>query len=232
MSLPSKFSFLNDILEIEFSNCLSKYRAVTFYQKQFNSSKLFMPICNNQIKSNVIMKRINFNQRPTPLARGSSRATCENSTKHMWWLVVTAVCTLWFLHLMLLGVCCDTSVPSRAFVMRSPLELIITPHARGSTSHLHPLSAARPGRPVPPVVEGWHSGDSLYYPIQEVESKDGATWELIRGFGYSGSSLPSCPSLSLDNLLYREDFPWSTHRVGVTWVQAGFTGQVLTSRRC
>ena len=28
--------------------------------------------------------------------------------------------------------------------------------------------------------------------------------------GYSGSSLPSCPSLSLDNLLYREDFPWST----------------------
>ena len=28
--------------------------------------------------------------------------------------------------------------------------------------------------------------------------------------GYSGSSLPSCPSLFLDNLLYREDFPWST----------------------
>ena len=35
------------------------------------------------------MKRINFNQRPTPVARGSSRATCENSTKRMWWLVVT-----------------------------------------------------------------------------------------------------------------------------------------------
>ena len=48
------------------------------------------------------------------------------------------------------------------------------------------------------------------YPIQWVASKDGATWELIRGLGYSGSSLPSCPSLSLDNLLYREDFPWST----------------------
>ena len=28
--------------------------------------------------------------------------------------------------------------------------------------------------------------------------------------GYSGSSLSSYPSLSLDNLLYREDFPWST----------------------
>ena len=40
-----------------------------------------------------------------------------------------------------------------------------------------------------------------------------ATWELIRGLEYSGSSLPSCPSLSLDNLLYREDFPWSTYGV-------------------
>ena len=91
----------------------------------------------------------------------------------------------------------------------------------GSTSHLRQLPGARPGRPVPPVVEGWHSGDSLLYPIQWVASKDGATWELIRGLGYSGSSFPSCPSLSLDNLLYREDFPWSAHRVGVTSVQAG-----------
>ena len=32
------------------------------------------------------------------VARGSSRATCENSTKRMWWLVVTVVCTLWFLR--------------------------------------------------------------------------------------------------------------------------------------
>ena len=43
----------------------------------------------NQFKSNVIMKRINFNQRPTPVARRSSRATCENSTERLWWLVVT-----------------------------------------------------------------------------------------------------------------------------------------------
>ena len=34
--------------------------------------------------------------------------------------------------------------------------------------------------------------------------------ELLRGLGDTGSSLPSCPSLSLDNHLYREDFPWST----------------------
>ena len=133
------------------------------------------------------------------------------------------VCTLRFFRLILLGVCCDASVPSRAFVMRSPLELIITPLLGGSTSHLRPLPAARPGRPVPLVVKDWHSGDSLYYPIQWVVSKDGATWELIRGLGYSGSSLPSFPSLSLGNLLYREDFPWSAHRVGVAWVQSGFT---------
>ena len=76
------------------------------------------------------MKGINFNQRPTPVARGSPRATCENSTERMWELVVTVVCTLWFLRLMLLGVCWISSVPSRAFVLRSPLELIIMPRAR------------------------------------------------------------------------------------------------------
>ena len=146
--------------------------------------------------------------------------------------MVTVVCTLWFLRLMLLGVCCDTSVPSRAFVLRSPLELIIMPLP--GWQHISSPSLAGSQTWVSSTTRGRRLtfGDSLYYPIQWVESKDGATWELIRGLGYSGSSLPSCPSLSLDNLLYREDFPWSAHRVGVTWVQAGFTGQVLTSRRC
>ena len=35
------------------------------------------------------MKRINFNQRPTPVARGSSRATCKislNACGDWWWL--------------------------------------------------------------------------------------------------------------------------------------------------
>ena len=89
-----------------------------------------MAILIRLIKSNVIMKGINFNQRPTPVARGSPRATCENSTERMWELVVTAVCTLWFLRLMLLGVCWKSNVPSRAFFLRSPLELIIMPRAR------------------------------------------------------------------------------------------------------
>ena len=39
---------------------------------------------------------------------------------------------------------------------------------------------------------------------------------FIRGLGYTGSSLPSCPSLSLDNLIYWEDFPRSTHEVSMT----------------
>ena len=93
--------------------------------------------------------------------------------------------------------------------------------SRGQLLHLRLLSVARPGFPVPPVVEGWHSGDSLYYPIQLVDSKDRATWELLWGFGHSSSFLPSCPSLSLNNLLYREDFPRSTHGVGMTWVHEG-----------
>ena len=37
------------------------------------------------------------------------------------------VCTLWFLCLMLLGVSWNAFVPSRAFILRSPLELIIMP---------------------------------------------------------------------------------------------------------
>ena len=148
------------------------------------------------------------------------------------------VCTLWFLRLMLLGVCWMFLCPLQSLC---PALSSGVNHNASARMAAHPISipCRQPdlGCPVPPViettmVEGSHSGDSLYYPIQWVKSKDGATWELLRGLGYSGSSLPSCPSLSLDNLLYREDFPWSTHRVGVTWVQAGFTGQVLTSRRC
>ena len=35
-------------------------------------------------------------------------------------------------------------------------------------------------------------GDSLYYPIQWVEIKDGATWELIRGLGILDYPSPPC----------------------------------------
>ena len=71
------------------------------------------------------------------------------------------------------------------------------------------------------VVNGLSFGRQQPYLIQRGRSKDGVTWELIRGLGYSASSLFSCPSLSLDNLLYREDFLVCIHRVGVAFVQFG-----------
>ena len=46
------------------------------------------------------MKGINFNQKPTPVARESSRATCENSTERMWRLVVTVSVSSGFSSLM------------------------------------------------------------------------------------------------------------------------------------
>ena len=48
-------------------------------------------------------------------------------------------------------------VPPRVFVLLSPLGLSIVLQQEGGFSHLHSLPAARPGCPVPPVVEGWHS---------------------------------------------------------------------------
>ena len=81
----------------------------------------------NQIKSNVIMKRINFIQRPTPVARGPPEPHAKiplNACGDWWWLQsVPSGFSAW---------CCsesvgNSSVPSRAFVLRSPLELIIMP---------------------------------------------------------------------------------------------------------
>ena len=137
---------------------------------------------------------------------------------------VDCVCSLWFLRpdvaLSLLWCLCP--LQNLCYALSSGVNHNAS--AKGQYFPSPSLESSQTWCPVPLVVEGWHSGDILYYPIQWVESKDEATWELLRGLGYSGSSLPSCPSLSLDNLLYREDFPWSAHRVGVIWVQAGFTG--------
>ena len=141
--------------------------------------------------------------RGQPCSQRSSRATCENSTKRMWKIGVDYVCSLWFLRLdcarSLLRCLCSF----RAFVMRSPLELVIMPLLGWQLLPSPSLAGSQTW--VSSTTRGRRLtfGDSLYYPIQWVESKDGATWELIRGLEYSGSSLLSCPSLSLDNLLYR-----------------------------
>ena len=112
---------------------------------------------SSAIKSNVIMKRINFNQRLTPVARGSSRATCENSTKRVWCLVLTVSVPSGFSDLILLGVCYQSSVPSRAFVLRSPLELIIMPLLGWQLLPSPSLTGSHTWCPVPPwfrVVRG------------------------------------------------------------------------------
>ena len=66
---------------------------------------------------------------------------------------------------------------------------------------------------VPIITRGrcWHSKDSLFTPFNGWRAVDGATWELIRGLGYSGSSLPSLLGLYSVNILYREDFPQSAY---------------------
>ena len=150
----------------------------------------------------------------------------------MWELVVTVSVPSGFSVLMLLGVCCNSSVPSRAFVMRSPLELIIMPLQ--GWQHISSPSLAGSQTWVSSTTRGRRLafGGQTLLPHSMGREQGWGPLRATPGFGYSGSSLPSCPSLSLDNLLYREDFPWSAHRVGVTWVQAGFTGQALTSRRC
>ena len=99
-------------------------------------------------------------------------------------------------------------------------EVDLSPSGEGDTFHHHPLPAARPG--------GQNHSDQWVVirgqepkPIQRGRPKDGVTWELIWGLGYSGSSLPSWLGLSPANLLYREDFPQSANGVGVTLFQSG-----------
>ena len=128
------------------------------------------------------------------------------------------VCTLWFLRPVLLGVCCKSSVLSRAFVLRSPLELIIMPLLGWQL--LSSLTSSHIWCPVPPwfrVVLG--------HPLLPHSMGREQGWGHLRAnpwFRVFWFIPPSCPSLSLDNLLYR--VPWSTHWVGMTWVQVGFTG--------
>ena len=147
----------------------------------------------------LLCKKLILIRGQPPRQGGSLRATL-NSREHL------SLFPLVSPALNMSGVCCSASVPSRVFVMRSPLEISImpsdeewllpTPSLAGSQTW---MSSTTRGRRLT-------LGESLYYPIQWVESKDWATRELIRDLGYSGSSLPSCPSLSSDNLLYRKDF--------------------------
>ena len=79
----------------------------------------------NKIKSNVIMQGINFNQRPTSIARRIPRATLIRGDTRSVGSIRAG--SLWFLQHSVLGVCCSVSV------LRSPLELSIMPSS-GVTS--------------------------------------------------------------------------------------------------
>ena len=105
------------------------------------------------------------------------------------------------------GVCCSASVPSRVSVSVFSSRIKHNAFKRGQLLPSPSLASSQTWVSSTTRGRRFIQGDSLYYFIQLVKRKEWATWELFRGLGYSGSSLPSCPSLSLDNLLYREDFP-------------------------
>ena len=168
-------------------NCNFRWRVL---MKSKQRVHLLLKQWHSWLNQMLLWKELIFNQRPTLVARGSSRVTCENSTERMWELVSTESVPSGFSDLIVLGVCCDASIPPELCHALSS-EVSHNAIAWGSFSHLRPLPAALPVCPVPPVVEGWHSRDSFYYSIQWVENKDEATRELIRGLGNSGSSLPS-----------------------------------------
>ena len=90
--------------------------------------------------------------------------------------------------------------------------------ARGGFSHLRPLLVARPGCPVPPVVEGLHLRiASSSHSMSEERWMDHL--RVNPGLGYYGSSFSSVGlCLSPVNLLYRENFPnlhtWGRHDLG------------------
>ena len=96
----------------------------------------------------------------------------------------------------------DSPVPTRAFVLCSPLRLSIMPSG-GDFFHLRPLQAAKSGCPVPPWLKV-----NFRETTPPPHSMDGGRWwgHLRVNLGYSGSSLSSWLFLSPANLLYRENF--------------------------
>ena len=176
------------------------------------------------------MKGINFNQRSTPVARGSSRATCENSTERMWELVSTVSVPSGFSDLIVLGVCCDASVSFRAFVMRSPLELIIMPLLGWQLLPSPSLVGSQTW--VSSTTRGRRltiGGQPLL--LHSMGRKQG--WDHLRanpGFGEFWF-IPPGGSLSSTSLLFREDFLWSVRsRLGLS--SDGVGGCAPPARRC
>ena len=117
-------------------------------------------------------------------------------------VVATTESSLWFQSCCLWSLQNPGPLQSFCYAFSSGVSLNLS----GSYSHLRLLPAARPGCPVPPVVESWHSRDCLFHPFNVRSRKDGATRELIRGLGILVYPTPPDVSLSYTNLHHFEDF--------------------------
>ena len=147
-----------------------------------------------------------------------------NACGNWWWLC---------LYPLVSSACCDRSLmfflsPLQSLCHALSSRVIIIPLLGDDFSHLCPLSAARPGCPVPLVVEGWHSEDNLS--THSMGREQG--WGHLRAnprFGVFWFIPPG--SLSSNNLLYRENFLLSVlSRLGLS--SEGVGGCAPPARKC
>ena len=143
---------------------------------------------------------------------------CENfhlNAKWEWVVIWVLQVPSDFSGLIVLEVCCVLLSSQCLFVFSSGVN-----HNRqgGSFSRLRPLPAARPGCPVPPVVEGWHLEiTSLPHSMGREQG-----WVYLRatpGFGVFWF-IPPWLGLSSANLLYWEGFSGQLE-IGMALLQTG-----------
>ena len=109
----------------------------------------------------------------------------------------------------------------RAFVLRYPLKLSIMPSARRQLLPSPSLVWSQTCVSSPTRGRRLICRDSLLTPFSGLGAVDRATWELIRGLGYSGSSLSYWLSLSSATSFIGRIFPVCIHEVGMALVQFG-----------
>ena len=149
----------------------------------------------------------------------------------MWELVSTVSFLSGFSDLIVLGVCCNSSIPSESFVMRSSLELIIIPLLRWQLLPSPSLAGSQTWCPVPPVVEGWHSGQPL---IPHSMGKEQG-WGHLRanpGFGVLWIIPPLLLVAYLPPISFIGRIFSCLSEVGLAWVQSGLDDRSSSAKRC
>ena len=130
-------------------------------------------------------------------------------------------CLVWFLWFHQVCPWCLLCLgPLSVSVLCSPAEVNLRTIRRRQLLHIS-VPCRQPDLASSYTVVNSLSFRQWSYPIQRVRPKDGVTWELHSGFGEYWFIPHSCPSISLDNLLYREDFPVYTrgrHDLSSIWV--------------